>query len=185
MYFYNYRKSISPNNFRSVISGSSNNLLVLLLKYLFLKNIPILLYILIGALDFNKLLPISKIIVNIFRGWENFDTVNGVRDYKKINCISPSGVQERAQLLRLNVPATFMLVALDEGPGPAIKYQYTELGKLNQLVSVLVRCCDVSSKCQSSTGGPVLPNPYRDPACSDYIMPLPPQACEVLFGRPR
>lgn len=43
-----------------------------------------------------------------------------------------------------------MLVALDEGPGPAIKYQYPELGKLYQVVSQLIRCCDISHKCQSS-----------------------------------
>ena len=43
-----------------------------------------------------------------------------------------------------------MLVALDEGPGPAIKYQYAELGKLYSVVSQLVRCCDVSSLTQSS-----------------------------------
>lgn len=95
------------------------------------------------------------------------------------------GIQERAQLLRMNVPATFMLVALDEGPGPAIKYQYAELTKLHQLVSLLVRCCDVSAKCQSSggQGHAILPNPYADQSCPDYIMPLPQQASEVLFGR--
>jgi ubiquitin carboxyl-terminal hydrolase 9/24 len=43
-----------------------------------------------------------------------------------------------------------MLVALDEGPGPPIKYQYPELTKLHQVVSQLIRCCDVSSKTQSS-----------------------------------
>lgn len=52
--------------------------------------------------------------------------------------------------LQLNVPATFMLVALDEGPGPPIKYQYPELTKLHQVVSQLIRCCDVSSRTQSS-----------------------------------
>lgn len=96
------------------------------------------------------------------------------------------GIQEREQLLRMNVPATFMLVALDEGPGPAIKYQYAELTKLHQLVSLLVRCCDISSKCQASHGGPPLPNPYADQSCSielDYICPIPTQAAEILFGR--
>jgi len=43
------------------------------------------------------------------------------------------GAREKAQLLRLNVPATFIQVALDEGPGPAIKYQYAELSKLYQV----------------------------------------------------
>lgn len=98
------------------------------------------------------------------------------------NCL---GIQEKAQLLKLNVPATFMMVALEEGPGPAIKYQYTDLGKLIQLVSNLVRCCDISSRCQSSGGGPVLPNPYGDPSCPDYIAPLSPQASDILFGRTR
>lgn len=43
-----------------------------------------------------------------------------------------------------------MLVALDEGPGPPIRYQYAELGKLYSVVSQLVRCCDVSSRMRSS-----------------------------------
>lgn len=46
-----------------------------------------------------------------------------------------------------------MLVALDEGPGPPIKYQYAELGKLYTVVSQLVRCCDVSPRMQSSING--------------------------------
>ena len=44
-----------------------------------------------------------------------------------------------------------MLVALDEGPGPPIRYQYAELGKLYSVVSQLVRCCDVSSRMRSSS----------------------------------
>ena len=43
------------------------------------------------------------------------------------------GAAEKTQLLRLNVPATFIQVALDEGPGPPIKYQYAELSKLYQV----------------------------------------------------
>ena len=57
---------------------------------------------------------------------------------------------QRLQLLQLGVPATFMLVALDEGPGPPIRYQYAELGKLYSVVSQLVRCCDVSARMRSS-----------------------------------
>lgn len=63
------------------------------------------------------------------------------------------GLAEKTQLLKLSVPATFMLVALDEGPGPPIKYQYAELGKLYTVVSQLLRCCDVSSRMQSSING--------------------------------
>lgn len=50
-----------------------------------------------------------------------------------------------------------MLVALDEGPGPPIKYQYAELGKLYTVVSQLVRCCDVSPRMQSSINGLCFP----------------------------
>ena len=59
-------------------------------------------------------------------------------------------VFQKLQLLRLNVPQLFMLVALDEGPGPPIKYQYAELSKLYAVVSHLVRCCDISHRCVSS-----------------------------------
>ncbi|XP_014217217.1 probable ubiquitin carboxyl-terminal hydrolase FAF-X isoform X3 [Copidosoma floridanum] len=94
------------------------------------------------------------------------------------------GAQEKLQLLKLNVPVTFMLVAIDEGPGPVIKYQYPELTKLHQVVSMLIRCCDVSSRTQSSVSGPVLPNPYGDPACgNEYLMPIPPLAADILFNR--
>lgn len=66
--------------------------------------------------------------------------------------LSP-GLAEKTQLLKLSVPATFMLVALDEGPGPPIKYQYAELTKLYAVVSQLLRCCDVSTRMQSSING--------------------------------
>ncbi|KAG8589764.1 hypothetical protein GDO81_006516 [Engystomops pustulosus] len=92
------------------------------------------------------------------------------------------GMQEKTQLLKLNVPATFMLVAMDEGPGPPIKYQYAELGKLYTVVSQLIRCCDVSSRMQSSiNGNPPLTNPYGDPNLSQPIMPLQQNVAELLF----
>lgn len=56
-----------------------------------------------------------------------------------------------------------MLVALDEGPGPPIKYQYAELGKLYTVVSQLIRCCNVSSRMQSSINGTVNPKFALDP----------------------
>ncbi|CAL1289008.1 unnamed protein product [Larinioides sclopetarius] len=93
------------------------------------------------------------------------------------------GVAERTMLLQLNVPATFMKVALDEGPGPPIKYQYAELGKLYQVVSLLIRSCDVSSKCQSSHGGTPLPNPFvGDNICQEYIMPIQPDVADILYN---
>jgi ubiquitin carboxyl-terminal hydrolase 9/24 len=77
-------------------------------------------------------------------------------------------------------------VALDEGPGPPIKYQFAELGKLYQVVSQLVRCCDVSSKCQSAIEGkPPAPNPYMEPSCGQNgpILPIQPQVAELIFQR--
>ncbi|GAB0088843.1 Probable ubiquitin carboxyl-terminal hydrolase FAF [Sergentomyia squamirostris] len=97
------------------------------------------------------------------------------------------GLQEKHQLLKLNVPAIFMQVALDDGPGPPIKYQYPEWCKLHQVVSHLVRCSDVSSRCSSSkndSGVRPLPNPYIEPnITSENLLPLSPEACEYLFGR--
>ena len=110
------------------------------------------------------------------------------------------GPPEKAHLLRLNVLATFMTVALDEGPGPPIKYQYAELGKLyqvtlhhpynltcstnglngSQVVCMLIRCCDISSKASSSvTGQPSLPNTFGEPP----LMPIQPQVAEILYSR--
>ncbi|CAB1346501.1 unnamed protein product, partial [Coregonus sp. 'balchen'] len=94
------------------------------------------------------------------------------------------GLAEKTQLLKLSVPATFMLVALDEGPGPPIKYQYAELGKLYTVVSQLVRCCDVAARMQSSiNGNPPLPNPYGDANQTTPVMPLQQLVGEILFVR--
>ncbi|XP_075395925.1 ubiquitin carboxyl-terminal hydrolase 9X-like isoform X2 [Tenrec ecaudatus] len=92
------------------------------------------------------------------------------------------GLAEKTQLLKLNVPATFMLVSLDEGPGPPIKYQYAELSKLYSVVSLLVRCCSISSRMQSSVNGtPPLPNPFGDPNLSQPIMPIQQNVVDILF----
>ncbi|EPQ01875.1 Putative ubiquitin carboxyl-terminal hydrolase FAF-X [Myotis brandtii] len=94
------------------------------------------------------------------------------------------GMAEKTQLLKLSVPATFMLVSLDEGPGPPIKYQYAELGKLYSVVSQLIRCCNVSSRMQSSiNGNPPLPNPFGDPNLSQPIMPIQQNVADILFVR--
>lgn len=79
-----------------------------------------------------------------------------------------------------------MQVAIDEGPGPQIKYQYPELSKLHVVVSHLVRCSDISSRCQSSNENDtrIAPNIYRDTAIPlENMMPLSPEACELLFNR--
>ncbi len=70
----------------------------------------------------------------------------------------------------------------DEGPGPPIKYQYADLGKLYHVVSVLVRCCDVSSKTMSSVPRNTRPsnNPFAE-ECSEYLMPIQTQVSDILF----
>ena len=84
---------------------------------------------------------------------------------------------QKQQLLKLNVPAMFMLVALDEGPGPPIKYQYAELGKLYAVVSQLVRCCDVSPRCQSSVA--VSGQQYIQIYTYMYVIDRPQGSCGV------
>lgn len=86
---------------------------------------------------------------------------------------------------QLNIPAIFMQVAIDEGPGPQIKYQYPELSKLHVVVSQLVRCSDISSRCQSSNDDPrIPPNIYREASIPvESMMPLSPEASEFLFNR--
>ena len=110
------------------------------------------------------------------------------------------GSPEKTQLLRLNVPSLFISVSLDDGPGPPIKYQYAELGKLYQVirschkesvhrvvqvVSTLVRCCDVSSLAQSAVEGQTpLPNPFMDSSLNhNYLMPLQAPVSDLLFNR--
>ncbi|CAH3106557.1 unnamed protein product [Porites lobata] len=91
------------------------------------------------------------------------------------------GPPERLQLLQLGVPATFMLVALDEGPGPPIRYQYAELGKLYSVVSQLVRCCDVSSRMRSSSqGSKPKPNPFGE---GPPLMEIQPLVADILFNK--
>ncbi|KAK6195512.1 hypothetical protein SNE40_000926 [Patella caerulea] len=92
------------------------------------------------------------------------------------------GVAEKQQLIKLTVPTLFMAVALDDGPGPPIKYQYAELGKLFSVVSLLVRCCDISNRCQSSiAGSPTITNIHGD--VSGLQLPIPSQVEEMLFSR--
>ncbi|XP_055619318.1 probable ubiquitin carboxyl-terminal hydrolase FAF isoform X2 [Toxorhynchites rutilus septentrionalis] len=95
------------------------------------------------------------------------------------------GLHEKQQLIKLNVPAIFMKVALDEGPGPQIKYQYPDLSKLHQVVSHLIRSCDVSNRCQSSNGAvAVKPNIFIDQHITyDTLMPLSSECAEYLFNR--
>lgn len=79
----------------------------------------------------------------------------------------------------------FMQVALDEGPGPSINYQFVELSKLHQVVAQLIRCSDLSEQCQSSAqGARPLPNPYKDSSVAyDDLVSISPECVELLFNR--
>lgn len=48
------------------------------------------------------------------------------------------------------MPAQFISVALDEGPGPPLRSPYADLSKLYSVVGILVRCCDVTVVQRSS-----------------------------------
>ncbi|XP_067944193.1 ubiquitin carboxyl-terminal hydrolase 9X-like [Watersipora subatra] len=89
------------------------------------------------------------------------------------------GPEERRQLLSLNVLGTFIQVAIDEGPGPSIKYQYVELAKLFSVVSILIRCCDVSSECRTQDKRSIAVNPYTWQNQPPY--PLPQHVANLLF----
>ncbi|XP_064393950.1 probable ubiquitin carboxyl-terminal hydrolase FAF-X [Halichondria panicea] len=91
------------------------------------------------------------------------------------------GSFERKQLLRLGVPSLFIAVALDEGPGPPMRSPYTDLSKLYAVVSILVRCCDVTGlqKGLQQDKEP-LPNPYADP---ELCLPLANDLQHWLYER--
>lgn len=96
--------------------------------------------------------------------------------------IATLGNGERAHLLHFNVPLQFMLFATDELPGYPLKQQYVEYGKLYQVVSLLIRCCDISEKSVSFyTNQTPLVNPFRYEENCTYVMPIQSQVYEVLF----
>lgn len=91
--------------------------------------------------------------------------------------------EARGQLIRLSLPTKFMNLALDENIIPSLKTQYSEFGRLHQVVSVLVRSCDISSRCKTASNEPVVqPNPYAFDN-GQYICALPPDAADLLFNK--
>lgn len=90
--------------------------------------------------------------------------------------------EARAQLIKLNLPSKFMFVALDETILQPLKNQYLEFGRLHQVVSILVRSCDISSRCKSCTDK-VLPNPYCYEGVNQYIAILPADVADLLFNK--
>ena len=91
----------------------------------------------------------------------------------------------RAQLVKLSLPTKFMIIALDENIIPSLKSQYSEFGRLHQVVSILIRSCDISSKCTpNKTTDAILPNPYGFENGS-YVGNLPADTTELLFNKPQ
>uniref|UniRef100_A0A182W8G5 USP domain-containing protein n=1 Tax=Anopheles minimus TaxID=112268 RepID=A0A182W8G5_9DIPT len=96
------------------------------------------------------------------------------------------GYREECQLIKLNVPVLFMKVAMDDGTGPTIKYQYPDLSKLHHVVSHLVRSMDVSARCRSAISGTaVLPNKYINDHITwkNALIPMSEECIDYLYNR--
>ncbi|XP_050076338.1 probable ubiquitin carboxyl-terminal hydrolase FAF [Anopheles maculipalpis] len=96
------------------------------------------------------------------------------------------GYREECQLIKLNVPVLFMRVAMDDGTGPTIKYQYPDLSKLHHVVSHLVRSMDVSARCRSAISGTaVLPNKYINDHITrkNTLIPMSEDCIDYLYNR--
>ncbi|XP_063547239.1 probable ubiquitin carboxyl-terminal hydrolase FAF-X isoform X2 [Cydia strobilella] len=112
--------------------------------------------------------------------------------FNLFHAYSVLGNNERHQLLRLRILDIVLSVCMDDSSSSLGKYQYPESAKIHQLVSLLVRCCDVSARCQSANvaeGAPPLPNPFCDPpptvtAASNVHRPLlSAPAADILYNR--
>ncbi|XP_052894208.1 probable ubiquitin carboxyl-terminal hydrolase FAF [Anopheles moucheti] len=96
------------------------------------------------------------------------------------------GYREECQLIKLHVPVLFMRVAMDDGTGPTIKYQYPDLSKLHHVVSHLVRSMDVSARCRSAVSGTaVLPNKYINDHITrkNALIPMSEDCIDYLYNR--
>lgn len=106
-------------------------------------------------------------------------------------CLKVNHSRQFALDFQLNVPVLFMKVAMDDGTGPSIKYQYPDLGKLHHVVSLLVRSMDVSSRCRSAiNGSSPLPNKYCELRYADEggsrkcpLIPMPEECIDFLYNR--
>lgn len=100
------------------------------------------------------------------------------------NMYAALGLPEKRQLLKLGVAETMMSLAIEESPGPVIKFPCVDLTKLYQCVSQLIRCCDLTSKCNSSIHNqPPRPNPHGDHTCPEPLMPVQSRVAEILFTK--
>ncbi|XP_065840669.1 ubiquitin carboxyl-terminal hydrolase 9X-like isoform X2 [Oscarella lobularis] len=91
---------------------------------------------------------------------------------------------ERSQLLKMRVPALFIALALGEGPA-LIGYRHhaTDLSRLYSVVSVLVRCYDVSrhmAHCVKEAEP--APNPFYELSQPEAMHP---EIVEALFENPK
>ncbi|KAF9415212.1 hypothetical protein HW555_007088 [Spodoptera exigua] len=107
------------------------------------------------------------------------------------------GISEKHQLLRLKLLDIVLSVCMDESNTAMGKYQYPESAKVHQwsrcergacrqVVCALVRCCDVSGRCQgagAAEGAAPLPNPYAEPHAHAARPLLSPAAADILYNR--
>lgn len=99
------------------------------------------------------------------------------------------GITEKHQLLRLKILDVVLSVCMDDSMTSMGKYQYPDSAKVHQVVCALVRCCDVSARCQSAgaaEGAAPLPNPYSEPPPPHQPAVRPPlsaAAADVLYNR--
>ncbi|XP_028043113.1 probable ubiquitin carboxyl-terminal hydrolase FAF-X isoform X2 [Bombyx mandarina] len=95
------------------------------------------------------------------------------------------GLTEKLQLLRLKILDIILSACIDDTSSGG-KYQYPESAKVHQVVCALLRCCDVSGRCQSAAEGAApLPNPYAEPP---HVAPadrhvMSPLVADILYNR--
>lgn len=92
------------------------------------------------------------------------------------------GFNNRKHLLKFNVPAYFITLAVEFSSSFSIRSQYLD-DTLFQLVSVLVRSCDVSRYILSKNNRPLLPNKLTFDENENYIMTLPEDVYHSLFTK--
>ncbi|XP_065887407.1 ubiquitin carboxyl-terminal hydrolase 9X-like isoform X3 [Dysidea avara] len=93
------------------------------------------------------------------------------------------GAREKRQLLQLGVPSSFIAFCLNEGTRNPVHSPNIDYTKLYAVVSILIRCFDLSVKQQSSVkGAKVKPNPIAD---VEVQVPLTDDIKQWMFERTR
>jgi ubiquitin carboxyl-terminal hydrolase 9/24 len=91
------------------------------------------------------------------------------------------GISEQTQLLRMRLPSLFISLSVGEGPiSLGYRHNSTDFTKLHSVVSLLIRCCDISERSRTMYQGM---EPMENPFCE---MPNPvamhPDLDHAVFG---